>query len=81
VALALEEQVLVLDPPGGERGHDLFGLLDRHVGVVAPWTTSSGATSRSIRWIGDRARSRSASRTGSPYSATAAAAIHDSVCA
>jgi len=34
VALALEEQVLVLHTPCGERGHNLFGLLDRHIGVV-----------------------------------------------
>ena len=34
VALALEEQVLVLDAAGGEGGHDLLGLLDRHVRVV-----------------------------------------------
>ena len=79
VALVLEQQVPVRYPCVGSALHHLLGLEDRHVGVVVPCTTRSGV--RQPVDPGDRRQVRDSSRsaTGSPYLATAAAAIRGSV--
>ena len=80
VALAVQLQVVHRPTEIAQRGHDLVRLADRHVGVEL----AVHHQQRDVDVLGARAavrwpRAGRASRSGSPYLLTAAAAIHGSV--